>query len=197
MATANRQPCLVVSGPSGAGKSTLLNRLFKKYPDSFGFSISHTTRQPRSGEIPDKSYHFVERKTFDSMIDRSLFIEHAQFSGNKYGTAIESIKSIPPHLIPVLDLEIHGVKSIKSLGMTCRFLFIQPPSMDVLKERLLKRNTETAESLATRLASAQEAIDYAEQGNYDIVIVNDEQDVAYAQLEKFVEDSFQLTFRDD
>ncbi|KAL2911642.1 hypothetical protein HK105_208906 [Polyrhizophydium stewartii] len=179
---------LVVSGPSGSGKSTLLEKLFAKFPDSFGFSVSHTTRQPRPGETPGKSYHYISREEFDTMVAESKFIEHAEFSGNCYGTSIAAIEAVKASgRICVLDLEVRGVQSIKALGLGAKFLFIQPPSIEALEKRLRGRNTETEESLAKRLKSAQESLDYAAQpGSYDKIIVNEDQDKAYAELEAFV-----------
>jgi len=100
---------LVLSGPSGVGKSTLLKRLFTEYPDRFGFSVSRTfkpflidsfnilsdtTRNPRTGEEPGKSYHFTDRKEFEEMIQQNKFIEHAIFSGNRYGTSIQAVEDV-------------------------------------------------------------------------------------------------------
>ncbi|KAJ3272861.1 hypothetical protein HDV01_005184 [Terramyces sp. JEL0728] len=167
---------MVVSGPSGSGKSTLLNRLFAKYPDKFGFSVSHCTRQPRPGETPGVSYNYITRQEFEEMIQNQKFIEFADFSGNLYGTSFEAVQKVESQSkICVLDLEVKGVH------------FIQPPSMTALEDRLKARNTETPDSLAKRLASAQEAFDYAEKsGSYDIKVINEDQDDAYAKFEEYV-----------
>ncbi|KAJ3564104.1 hypothetical protein NP233_g8519 [Leucocoprinus birnbaumii] len=85
---------LVLSGPSGVGKSTLLARLFAKYPDSFGFSVSHTTRPPRPGEVDGTHYHFVSHDDFKGLIADGAFIEHAEFSGNFYGTSFATVRGI-------------------------------------------------------------------------------------------------------
>ncbi|KAI8926422.1 guanylate kinase [Entophlyctis helioformis] len=179
---------MVISGPSGSGKSTLLEKLFAKYPNAFGFSVSHTTRQPRPGETPGKSYHYITRDEFEAMVADNKFIEHAEFSGNRYGTSIAAIDSVKQSgKVCVLDLEIRGVQSIKTMNLGAKFVFVQPPSVEELEKRLRSRGTETEESLARRLQTAQEALDYAAQpGTYDTVIVNDDQDLAYAKLEEFV-----------
>ncbi|XP_060080043.1 uncharacterized protein LOC132559441 [Ylistrum balloti] len=180
---------IVMSGPSGSGKSTLLNKLFEEYPDSFAFSVSHTTRNPRQGEVDGKDYHFVNKENFLQMIEQNEFLEHAQFSGNCYGTSKRSVLDIQETgRICILDVEINGVKSIKKTDLNARYVFIQPPDMKILKARLENRGTETDESLKKRLDSAQEALDYANAGAYDYVIVNDVLDKAYGELKDIVKD---------
>lgn len=109
-------------------------------------------------------------------------------TGNKYGTSFVAVESVKQKgQICVLDLEVKGVQSIKKTSMGAKFVFIQPPSMQVLEQRLRGRNTESEDSLAKRLQSAQESLDYAKQSDaYDLVIINDDMDQAYAQLEAFV-----------
>ncbi|XP_070186502.1 uncharacterized protein [Littorina saxatilis] len=177
---------VVVSGPSGSGKSTLLTRLFKDYPDCFAFSVSHTTRKPRPGEEHGKDYYYVTMEEFEELIKNNGFLEHAQFSGNRYGTSKKSVQDIlASGRLCVLDVEINGVKSIKAANMnpTPRFIFVKPPTFESLKSRLQGRGTETDESLQKRLDTAKEAMDFAEQaGAYDHIIVNDDVDVAYEKL---------------
>ncbi|CAI2180221.1 9218_t:CDS:2, partial [Funneliformis geosporum] len=164
---------VVVSGPSGSGKSTLLKRLFKDYPDKFGFSVSHTTRSPRQGEENGVHYHFVSRDEFVKLVNQNQFIEHAEFSGNLYGTSIEAVRSVSSlGKICILDIELNGVKSVKRTDLNARFVFIKPPSLESLKERLLGRNTETEESIQARLDAAKEELAYADQeGSHDIIII--------------------------
>lgn len=98
---------IVISGPSGAGKSTILNRLFAEYPDRFGFSISHTTRQPRAGEQHGREYHFVTPEDFEDLVQKRGFVEHAQFGGNRYGTSIQAIRDIAEKgRVCILDIEM-------------------------------------------------------------------------------------------
>ncbi|KAK3087345.1 hypothetical protein FSP39_004878 [Pinctada imbricata] len=179
---------IVISGPSGSGKSTLLTRLFKEFPECFAFSVSHTTRNPRSGEENGKDYHFVTREQFEKMIDENGFLEHAQFSGNRYGTSKMAVEEIQKTgKICVLDVEINGVKSIKGTDLNAQYLFVKPPSMEALRERLQSRGTETKESLEKRLNTAKEALDYAEEnGSYDHIIVNDDLEKAYTSLKDIV-----------
>ncbi|KAH6561584.1 hypothetical protein BASA50_010478 [Batrachochytrium salamandrivorans] len=182
------QAPIVLSGPSGSGKSTLLEKLFEKYPNSFGFSVSHTTRKPRENETPGKSYHYVSREEFEGMVADNKFIESAEFSGNLYGTSVASIDSVKAAgRICVLDLEVRGVQSFKTLNIDASYIFIQPPSIEELEKRLRARGSETEETLSNRLKSAQEALDFSVQpGSYDKIIINDNQETAMAEFEAFI-----------
>ncbi|KAJ3071549.1 GTPase required for pre-60S ribosomal subunit nuclear export and maturation [Podochytrium sp. JEL0797] len=179
---------LVISGPSGVGKSTLLKRLFDKYPNSFGFSVSHTTRGPRPGEEDGKAYYFVTREKFDGLLAENAFIEHTEFSGNCYGTSFQTVKTTQDAgKICVLDVEMKGVQAIKKTSLNAKFIFIRPPTIGDLEKRLRGRGTETEESLAKRLGAAQGEIDYAETGAHDKVVVNGEsEEDAFKELDAFV-----------
>ncbi|KAF9132524.1 hypothetical protein BGW39_011876 [Mortierella sp. 14UC] len=100
---------IVVSGPSGGGKSTLLERLFREYPSTFGFSVSHTTREPRPGEKEGIAYYFVDHDTINDLISRDQFLEHADFSGNTYGTSRKTVQDIMDSgKICIMDIELQG-----------------------------------------------------------------------------------------
>lgn len=178
---------IVISGPSGTGKSTLLKKLFSEYPDNFGFSVSSTTRTPRAGEVNGRDYNFVSVDEFKSMIEDNKFIEWAQFSGNYYGTTIESVHHVTKSgKTCILDIDMQGVKSVKNTDLNARFLFVAPPSVDILRERLTGRGTETAESLEKRLNAALAELEYASTGAHDLTIVNDDLETAYAKLKDFI-----------
>ncbi|KAI9829033.1 MAG: guanylate kinase [Thelocarpon impressellum] len=181
---------VVISGPSGAGKSTLLKRLFAEHPSTFGFSVSHTTRGPRAGEVDGREYNFVPKETFLQLVDEGGFIEHAQFSGNHYGTSIKAVKDVADKgLICILDIEMEGVKQVKRTDLNARFLFLAPPSLAVLEQRLRGRGTEDEASLRKRLDQAEKELAYARtEGAHERVIVNDNVDVAYKELEAFIFD---------
>ncbi|KAK2463719.1 hypothetical protein APHAL10511_004470 [Amanita phalloides] len=175
---------LVISGPSGVGKSTLLQHLFSEFPDRFGFSVSHTTRDPRAGEIHGQNYFFVTRQNFLNLIHEGAFIEHAQFSGNYYGTSFEAVRSIQQQgRRCILDIEAQGIQQIKQTDLNPVYLFISPPAISTLRDRLQNRATDSDVSIQKRLTTALNEIRYAKQPNvHDVVIVNDDLDRAYGQL---------------
>lgn len=182
-------PLIVVSGPSGSGKSTLLQMLFKKFPDKFGFSVSHTTRKPREGEINGVHYHFISPEKMKEEIEKGRFLETACFSGNTYGTSYEAVENVFKYgKVCVLDIEMEGVKQVKRKpGLDLVLIFIKPPSMDILEHRLRNRGTESEDSLHRRLSVVREEIRFGEtDGNFDTVIINDDMMSAYNQLEEFV-----------
>ncbi|MCJ1315221.1 hypothetical protein MMC15_000537 [Xylographa vitiligo] len=188
-ATQKHRP-VVISGPSGAGKSTLLKRLFADHPSTFGFSISHTTRSPRPGETNGVEYHFAPRQQFMELMDEGGFIEHAKFGGNYYGTSVKAVRDIAEKgRICILDIEMEGVKQVKRTDLNARFLFLSPPSLEVLEERLRGRGTENEDSLQKRLTQAKAEMEYAKgEGVHDKVVVNDDLDRAYKELEAWVVD---------
>lgn len=178
---------IVISGPSGTGKSTLLKKLFSEFPDKFGFSVSSTTRKPREGEVDGKDYNFVSVDEFKSMIEANKFIEWAQFSGNYYGTTVKSVNKVTKSgKTCILDIDMQGVKSVKKTDLNARFLFVAPPSVDALRERLTGRGTETPESLEKRLSAATAELEYAKTGAHDLTIVNDDLEKAYAKMKEFI-----------
>ncbi|XP_032951717.1 guanylate kinase isoform X7 [Rhinolophus ferrumequinum] len=163
---------VVLSGPSGAGKSTLLKRLLQEHSDIFGFSVSH--------------YYFVTREVMQRDIAAGDFVEHAEFSGNLYGTSKAAVRAVQAvNRICVLDVDLQGVRNIKKTDLRPIYIFVQPPSLDVLEQRLRQRNTETEESLAKRLAAARADMESSkEPGLFDLVIVNDSLDKAYWALKE-------------
>ncbi|KAM9385622.1 guanylate kinase 1b [Pholidichthys leucotaenia] len=175
---------VVLSGPSGAGKSTLLKRLMKEHEGVFGFSVSHTTRNPRPGEEDGKDYHFTTKEVMQEAIDNGEFIENAEFSGNMYGTSKAAIEDVQAkNLICILDVDIQGVKRIKETDLNPIYISIQPPSMEILEKRLRDRQTETEESLQKRMEAARVDMELSkEPGVFDIVIINDDLEKAYEEL---------------
>ncbi|XP_043116700.1 guanylate kinase isoform X1 [Puntigrus tetrazona] len=177
---------VVMSGPSGAGKSTLLKRLLKEFEGVFGFSVSHTTRSPRPGEENGKDYHYVTREVMQAAIAQGEFIENAEFSGNMYGTSKAAVQAVQAkNLICILDIDMQGVKNIKRTDLNPIYVSIQPPSMETLEKRLRDRKTESEESLQKRLHAAKVDMEISkgkEPGLFDVLIINDDLDLAYGKL---------------
>ena len=161
----------IVSAPSGAGKTTLCKRLVSSLPD-LKFSVSYTTRQPRPGEVNDRDYTFVIRQDFESMINGGEFIEWAEVHGAFYGTSLRRLKEIMDSGCDViLDIDTQGAMQIKEKYGEGTFIFILPPSMDVLKKRLKERMTDSKEEIEKRLKTAISEIHTYQ--SYDYVIIND------------------------
>ncbi|KAI1179605.1 guanylate kinase [Nemania sp. FL0916] len=183
----DRRP-LVISGPSGVGKGTLIKRLFDAHPETFTLSVSHTTRAPRPGESHGVEYFFVSMADFEALIADDGFVEHAKFGQNRYGTSKATIEEqTAKGRVVVLDIEMEGVKQIKQSSIGARFAFIKPPTFEALEQRLRGRGTEDEASITKRLDQARKELEYADTpGVHDIIIVNDDLDAAYKQLEDYV-----------
>ncbi|WP_421775408.1 guanylate kinase [Gracilimonas sp.] len=177
---------IILVAPSGGGKTTLARRLFKEFED-LKFSVSATTRPAREGEIDGKHYYFLSEADFDQKKADGEFLEWEEFyRGKKYGTLRSEVdKKLNSGYFVLLDIEVKGAVNIKKIyGDESLSLFIKPPSIDVLKQRLLARGTEDDETLALRLERAKEELTYADQ--FDQVIINDNLDTAYAEVKKAV-----------
>jgi guanylate kinase len=159
-----------------------------EFPSLFGFSISHTTRSPREGEMYGRESHFVSKEVMEAALKNNEFIESAVYSGNTYGTSKKSVEDVQANCkICILDIDVQGVKQIKNTDLNPRLVFVKPPSLSDLSTRLLNRGTETEDSLSKRLAVAQAEMEYGETpGNFDLVIVNDDVETAYSTLRKFL-----------
>lgn len=179
---------LVLCGPSGVGKSTIVEIIKKAFPDVFKFSVSHTTRKPRAGEVDGVSYHFVDQEIMPKLIENDKFLEHATFSGNTYGTSKAAVQSIVEQgKICILDIDMQGVIQIKKTDLNPLYVFIKPPSMEVLEKRLRGRKTENEENIQKRLSAAAAEIEYGEaKGNFDLIIVNDNIEVAGNEMINFL-----------
>lgn len=170
----------IVTAASGTGKTTLVSRLSSREED-IRVSISHTTRAPREGEQNGVHYHFVSKNEFEEMIAANAFIEHAQVYGNYYGTslaAVESLKKAGFNVI--LEIDVQGAAQIRQLLPDATSIFILPPSMAELNERLINRGTDSQEVIQYRLGKAREEIEQCYL--FDYVIVNQELDQAELDL---------------
>ena len=181
---------IVVCGPSGSGKSTLLRRLLSEFKDIFTLTVSHTTRQPRKGELNGRDYHFVKPDEMARMIEQREFIEYTQFSGNYYGTSKRAIiNACNQSKNLILEVDIEGVKALSSIReFKPIFIFIKPPSKQALFERLSARATETVEAVSQRLDRADAELAFVDSGfvHFDLVLVNDKIDDTYKDLKHFL-----------
>lgn len=172
----NKNFLIILSSPSGGGKSTILNVVRKIRPD-IEYSVSYTTRPPRGDEKNGVHYHFIDEEEFLRRREEGDFLETAQVFGHWYGTSISFIKdrlSAQHHII--LDIDVQGAAQISSTSIPYVKIFIMPPSMKILRERLIKRNTDSLREIEKRLLVAKQEIKFIPQ--YDYLIVNDELSVA-------------------
>lgn len=174
----------VVSAPSGTGKTTLNRRLLKECP-SLEISVSHTTRKPRAGEIDGVHYHFINSDLFHQMVEAKAFIEWAEVHGNLYGTTFGELTRIEANgKNPLLEIDIQGWHNAKPLLYNAISIFILPPSMASLWERLETRGSDNLEVRWIRLQNAYDEIQKAHE--YDILIINNELEVAFQKLKSII-----------
>ena len=172
----NRGNLIVISGPSGAGKGSVIKRL-REINDNFWLSISMTSREVRSNDIPDETYFFVSREEFERRIENGVFLEYAMYNGNYYGTPKDKIADkLNEGIDVILEIEIQGALKVKELIPEAVCIFILPPSMNELKKRLVGRGTDSREKILDRFKTAYNEINEVTKYNY--VVVNDELDVA-------------------
>jgi guanylate kinase len=171
----------IVSAPSGAGKSSLISALLQDKPADMQVSVSHTTRQPRPGEVNGQHYHFVTVDEFKHLIDDGVFLEWAEVFGNYYGTSRTVIEQTREQGIDVfLDIDWQGAQQVKRMLRDAIGIFILPPSKSELERRLKGRGQDSEEVIAKRMAQAVSEMSHYNE--YEFVIVNDNFDTALADL---------------
>lgn len=175
----------IISAPSGAGKSTLINALLKQHAD-MQLSVSHTTRSPRPGESNGVQYHFTDVPAFKQLIEQDQFIEWAEVFGNYYGTSKAALADKLAQGIDVfLDIDWQGARQIKQQLPFVTSIFILPPSVEALEQRLNQRGQDSAEVIAGRMAKAQDEISHADE--YDYWVVNDDLELALQQFSGIIQ----------
>jgi len=175
---------LVICAPSGTGKTTLINRLIREN-DKFEFSISTTTRPRRSCEVDGVDYYFVDENNFKKMINSGDFLEWAEVHGNYYGSSKKEIDRIlSDGKIPVFDIDIQGSRLLKEKLDDTVYIFISPPSFDVLRERLIGRKSDSEDQVSLRLKNARKEM--LEYSHFDYIVINDDLDRAYLRLMSIV-----------
>ena len=180
---------IIFSAPSGAGKSTIVQHLLSLFPE-LEFSISATSRAPRGQEKHGVEYYFFSADEFRKMIAEGKFVEHEEvYSGSFYGTLRSEVERIwaKGHTI-VFDIDVQGGVNLKKIfGDQALSVFIQAPSVEILRERLIGRGTDTAEAIEKRVAKAASEMEFAD-GKFDYVLINDDLQTAKAEAEKVISD---------
>jgi guanylate kinase len=174
----------VITGPSGVGKGTLIRTLLERVPE-LELSVSATTRRPRPGETQGVDYHFLGDEEFERRIDNDEFVEHAAYSGRRYGTLRSDLEQRLARGAPVvLEIEVQGARQVAETMPEAERIFIAPPTEAALRTRLIGRGTDSPEEVEQRLATAREEL--AARREFPHVVVNDRLDDAVAALEELV-----------
>ena len=176
---------IVLSGPSGVGKGTVRKEIFDDPTTSYKYSISMTTRNMREGEV-DGVITFKTKEEFEALIQEDQFIEYAEYVGNYYGTPVQYVKDTMAAGHDVfLEIEVEGAKQVRKKFPDALFIFLAPPSLDHLKERLVGRGTESDEKIQSRVNEARKEVEM--MNLYDYVVVNDEVHLAKERIQSIVE----------
>jgi len=188
----NKATLYIISAPSGAGKTSLVKQLIATVED-LTVSVSHTTRPKRDGEVDGVDYHFVSQETFKQMIGEGAFLEHAQVFDNFYGTAQETVQqNLDNGLDVILEIDWQGAAQVRKMMPDCQSIFILPPSIEVLEQRLRHRGQDDEAVIARRMRDAvNEMSHYAE---FDYLVVNDDFETALDELRSIIV-SNRLTLR--
>jgi len=175
---------IIFSGPSGTGKSTVISKLME-LRDDIRFSVSATTRAPRAGEEDGKHYFFKTRDEFLGMIGNNAFLEYAEYVGNFYGTPADPVdKNLKDGYNVLLDIEVQGAMQVMERRPDAVSVFLSPPSLDVLEDRLRSRGTDSEEKILGRLEAAKNEL--SKMDHYSYVIINDNIDVAAKELNAII-----------
>lgn len=175
---------IVMSGFSGAGKGTLMKRLMSDYED-YAFSVSMTTRAPREGEVDGKDYFFVSKETFEKAIEEGKFVEYACYCDNYYGTPYDYVnKQLKAGKNVILDIEVQGALQIKEKFPDSLMIYVLPPSVDTLLQRLHSRGTENDEVIAKRIAQAKKEVAFIDK--YEYLVINDDLDTAVKEMHDMI-----------
>lgn len=177
---------IVLSGPSGVGKGTVRKQIFDDPTTSYKYSISMTTRDKRDGEIDDVDYFFKTKEEFETLIQQDQFIEYAEYVGNYYGTPVQYVKDTMEAGHDVfLEIEVEGAKQVRKKFPDALFIFLAPPSLEHLRERLVGRGTESDEKIQKRVSEARKEVEM--MNLYDYVVVNDKVNLAKQRIQSIVE----------
>jgi guanylate kinase len=183
MKSQHKSHLFVISGPSGVGKNTIINALMKRV-EGLAYSVSHTTRKPRNGEVNGRDYYFVDEETFKKMIEDGYFVEWAKVYSDYYGTSFSGIKEkLSEGKDVILDLDVQGAMNLKASFKNSTLIFVIPPSVEELKRRLKKRGMNQ-ELIQKRLSNIECELKMAEK--YDYIVLNDELEKAVKETEAII-----------
>ncbi|MDJ0695227.1 guanylate kinase [Mastigocoleus sp. MO_188.B34] len=175
---------MILTGPSGVGKGTLMRTLLQRHPELY-YSVSATTRTPRSGETDGINYYFVSRTKFEQLVASGEFLEWAEFAGNYYGTPRQPVlEKVNSGKTVLLEIELDGARQVRTSFPQAISIFILPPSLEELEKRIRSRNQDSEDAIARRLILAQDEITAADE--FDIQIVNDDFETALCSLEQAI-----------
>lgn len=170
----------IISAPSGAGKTSLVHAVVKMLPDVV-VSVSHTTRNMREGEVNGRDYHFVDEQRFLEMVDNGDFLEHANVFGNRYGTSRQHIQEqLSSGKDVILEIDWQGARQIRQLMSDCKSIYILPPSIQALRDRLQGREQDSNDVIESRMREAVNEMTH--YGEFDYIVINDDFDQARDQL---------------
>ena len=184
----NSSKLIIFAAPSGAGKSSLIKKIIEISEEKLELSVSATTRAPRKGEIHGKDYFFISDNEFNELKDKDAFIECANVHGNQYGTLKSFVhEKMEEGISVILDIDVQGFAQIRETIEDMVSIFIIPPSLDELKNRLILRGLDTNEAIEKRLLNAVEELKHAE--SFDYIVLNDNFDNAIDQLSSIIIDN--------
>ena len=177
---------IVLSGPSGVGKGTVRAAIFSKGEQKFVYSISATTRQPRTGETDGVDYFFKTREEFEQMIQNKQLLEYAEYVGNYYGTPLEYVENtLATGKDVFLEIDVQGAIQVRELMPEGVFIFLTPPDLNELESRIVNRGTDSDEVIAKRMKTAREELELMKY--YDYSVVNDTVDNAVQKIEAIIQ----------
>ena len=187
MSEGEKHKIIILAAPSGAGKTSIKSRLLASMPNQLSFSISAATRKIRGGEKNGVDYFFISEEEFKKKIDNNQFVEWEMvYPGSYYGTTVDELQRIwSENKTPILDIDVQGALHVKEIyGEKAMAIFIKPPSLAILQERLERRGTDNEEQIKTRLAKAAEEISFSD--NFDHIVLNDDLDKASEEVRQLV-----------
>lgn len=176
---------IVLSGPSGVGKGTVRKELFKQPNTNYEYSVSMTTREPREGEVDGVDYFFKTREQFEQLIEEGKLLEYAEYVGNYYGTPIDYVnETLDAGRDVFLEIEVVGAAQVRQKAPDGLFIFLAPPSLSALEDRLIGRGTESSEIIQFRVGKAREELEM--MNLYDYVVENEEVQLACDRINAIV-----------